>query len=407
MKAWRDLKKLPRELWILCFATLVNRLGTMALPFLVLYLTRSLGFSAARAGATLAVYGGVSLFVGPVAGKLSDRFGALRLMEFSLVSSGISLLIFPLAHSWPAVVCVTALFSVTNEAFRPANLSLVGELGPPDLQKPAFALSRWAINLGMSVGPAVGGFLAQFSFPSLFIVDGTTTIIAAGILFFSPFHNSVKALEAKKRESRNTQGQNKWLLDAFFSDSDLRILILGVLPVALVFFQHESAMALFLVRNLHFSESTYGLLFTLNTVLIIFLEIPLNSATAHWPYRRTLVSGALLFALGFGALALAHSYAQVAATVVIWTFGEMILFPGMSAYISDLAPEGKRGEYMGLYMMAFSVALMVGPWLGTLTLERYGATFLWVGTLIVGLISASIFSLTNRNRKTVVNTDLQ
>lgn len=402
MKAWRDLKKLPRELWILCFATFVNRVGTMALPFLALYITRSLGFSATRAGAALAVYGGVSLLVGPIAGRLSDRFGALWLMEFSLVTSGISLLIFPLARSWPAVIGVTALFSVTNEIFRPANLSLVGELGPPDLQKPSFALSRWAVNLGMSVGPAVGGLLAQFSFPSLFIVDGTTTIIAAGILYFSSFHNSVKAHETKMRESRKIDGQNKWLLNAFFSDPDLRILILGILPVALVFFQHESAMALFLVRNLHFSESSYGLLFTLNTLIIIFLEIPLNSATAHWPHRRTLVLGALLIGLGFGALALAHSYFQVAATVVIWTFGEMILFPGMSAHISDLAPEGKRGEYMGLYMMAFSVALMIGPWLGTVTLEKYGPTSLWIGTLVVGFISAFILSFTKGNRKIVI-----
>jgi MFS family permease len=382
VKAWRNLKFLPRELWILCLASLVNRMGTMALPFLVLYLTRGLGYSAGAAGAVLAVYGAVALIVGPIAGKFSDRWGPLRMLEGSLLASGVVLLLFPLAHSMPAIVVMTVLFSATNESFRPASYALVGELAPPEHRKAGFALSRLAVNLGMSIGPALGGFLAQKSFTLLFLVDGLTTVAAVAILYFSSFHTALKA--AAPRAAGPPPGR---LFNSFFNDAKLRVFLLGILPVSLVFFQHQSSMPLFLVRDLHFTESAYGLLFTVNCLMIIALEIPLNSATAHWSYRRTLSLGSLLFALGYGGLCVARSFAEVMFTVVIWTFGEMILFPSMSAYVSDLAPDGRRGEYMGMYLMAFSVAFMAGPWIGTLALDHFGPTAFWAGTLGVGLVS--------------------
>jgi MFS family permease len=68
----------------------------------------------------------------------------------------------------------------------------------------------------------------------------------------------------------------------------------------------------------------------------------------------------------------------------------MILFPGASAYMAELAPQEKRGEYMGLYLMTFSLAFAVAPWLGTLILERFGANTLWISTLVGGSLSAAM-----------------
>ena len=401
VKAWRDLSKLPRELWILCFATLVNRLGTMALPFLMLYLSRDLGYSVERAGAALALYGGVAVAAGPIGGRLADRWGALRTIEGTLLASGVVLLLFPLAKSWPAIVVMTILFAATSEAFRPANLARVGELGPPESRKQAFVLSRLAVNLGMSVGPLLGGFLVQSSYPLLFIVDGLTTLSAAAILVLSSFHRLAQARERELLAAGAALPHEQHrgsLFSAVFADPALRMFLLGIIPVGMVFFQHESTMAVFMVRDLHLPESAYGALFTINTGMIILLEVPLNAATADWPHRRTLAVGSALFAVGFGALAIADSYLEVAATVVIWTVGEMVLLPGMSAYVAEIAPEGRRGEYMGLYMMAFSAAFMLGPWLGTQLLERFGATVLWTAIFGLGMLSALVLSRTPQTR---------
>src|SRR5690242_5673623 len=109
MNPWRGLAGLPRTLWIVAAAALINRAGTMVLPFLILYLTKGLHFSDARAGAILAIYGGASLVAAPVAGRIADRLGALLVMRAALVSSALVMLAFPLAKSVSSVVVATLL----------------------------------------------------------------------------------------------------------------------------------------------------------------------------------------------------------------------------------------------------------------------------------------------------------
>ena len=165
----------------------------------------------------------------------------------------------------------------------------------------------------------------------------------------------------------------------------------AVLPVTIIFFQHISSMPLYIVRDLGFSPATFGLLFSLNCLLIVVFEIPLNAATAHWSHRRTLALGAILSGAGFGAMAFARDFWSLAATVVIWTLGEMLFFPASAAYATDIAPDARRGEYSGLYTMVFSIAFGIGPWAGTVVLERVGARVLWGATFLLGVIAAAMF----------------
>src|SRR5512139_1307054 len=169
---WRGLGALPPKIWIHFTATLVNRMGTMAIPFLVLYLTKDVGFTAEHAGLMLSLYGAGSLAASPFLGRLADRVGPVRVMKTSLVASAACMVAYPFARSTEAVMAMTVVLSVATEAFRPASLSVLTDIAPPEQRKAAFAVNRLAINLGMSVGPAVGGYLAEISFPSIFRVNG-------------------------------------------------------------------------------------------------------------------------------------------------------------------------------------------------------------------------------------------
>jgi MFS family permease len=382
---WRDLKKLRREVWVLAGAALANRMGTMVLPFLALYLTH-LGYTAAQAGLALGAFGLGSLLTAPFAGKLSDRLGPFSIMRASLALSGALVFVIPFVRGFVPILLSIFLWSVLAEAYRPASLAVLTEFAPPEFRRAAFALNRLAINLGMSIGPAVAGFLVTVSFPAIFLIDGATSLLAAGIL----------ALTLRGKPSSRpcrTEDIGDALSVRAMRNPRFLLYLLGLLPMGLVFFQHVSTFPLFLVRDVGLPASAFGLLFSVNTVLIILLEVPLNTAMARWPHRIALPLGALLVGGGFAAIRFATGFWTAAATVVIWTFGEMVILPGSAAATADMAPEARRGEYMGLYAMVFSLSMIVGPWGGMFILDRLGPDALWGGALLLGLLSAFLLTL--------------
>lgn len=391
---WRGLRGLPADVWAVAVTTLVNRAGMMVLPFLVLYLTQHLGYPAGRAGLVLTVFGVGGLVSAPLAGWLCDRVGALRVMQGSLLLSGGVLLLFPLARGLEAVLGLTLVWSLLSEAVRPASLAaLTGSL-PPEKRTAAIALNRLAINLGMSVGPAVGGFLALVSFPLIFVVDGITSLLAGAGLTLAVWKLGLRRHEDRAAEHAALAGAA--VPRGVLRDGRMLFFLSGLFLLGVVFLQHEAALPVFLVRDLGLSTSFYGMIFAVNTVMIVLLEVPLNLAMAHWPHRRALVLGAALCAAGFGALVLASGPVGVILTVVVWTFGEMIFFPVSATYASELAPPGRQGAYMGAYSMSWGLAFTVGPALGTALMDRFGAAALWSAMLAVGLASAGMMAALTR-----------
>jgi predicted MFS family arabinose efflux permease len=389
LKYWKDLRHLPRPVWIVAASQLVNRAGSMVLSFLVLYLTRERGFSPEHAGFILFLYGAGSIVSAPLAGRLADRWGTVPMMRASLLCSGTMLLAYPLAHATGAIIAVTVALAMLTEAFRPAAMSFFAEMVEPARRKSAFAVYRLAINLGMAIGPAVGGILATISFRYLFLADGATSLAAGLLLAAATLPRRPR--RAPRAPEPVTTATRLRLATAAHADPRFLFFLAGVLPVTVVFFQHISSMPLFIVRDLGLPVSTFGLLFSLNCLLIVVLEIPLNAITAHWPHRRTLAIGAVLSGAGFGAMALARGFWGLAATVVLWTFGEMLFFPASAAYATDIAPDERRGEYSGVYTMVFSLAFAIGPWAGIFVLERAGARVLWGLTFVLGVIAAATF----------------
>jgi MFS family permease len=116
---------------------------------------------------------------------------------------------------------------------------------------------------------------------------------------------------------------------------------------------------------------------------------------SRWSHRWTLVLGAALFAVGFGSMAVLHTVPGLLFAAVVWTFGEMIAMPASGAYAADIAPPGRAGQYAGAYASTFSLAILVGPWAGTIILDRFGGTVLWCGALVVGLAGAVVLTSTD------------
>jgi MFS family permease len=319
-------------------------------------------------------------------------------MRMSLALTGVVLLIIPLVRSFAVIVLLTFVWAFVADATRPASMAALTGSTPPEKRKAAIAVNRLGINLGMSIGPAVGGFLAMVSFPLLFVVDGLTSLGAAALL---------SALLYLRRRRGHTKGRmaraDEVTPQMLFAKRaivwrDRRVLafLFAAFLLNLVFSQHMGAMPLYLVRDLHYRESFFGALFVLNTLVIVAIEVPLNIGMSHWPAWRANALAAVLIATGFGALAIARTPIPIAITVVIWTFGEMIFFPTATAYVAELAPRGRAGEYMGAFSATIAMATIVGPWAGTTLLDRFGAVPLWTTMLACGLAGSALLVWTRR-----------
>jgi len=405
---WRGLAGLPRASWILAVATLVNRAGVMVRPFLVIYLTTQIGLTAEDAGWYLFAYGATTLVAAPLSGRLTDRYGARNVMRTCLLLSACALLIYPLAHTRLWLMVATTTFALFNEMPRPALMALVTEVVPPEKHKSAIVLSRLAINLGMAIGPALAGFLVAprgeakiatgGQFLALFLIDASSNFAAAAILWLTRLpRGAAHATDAPGAAHAEGRGR------ALIADPRLRLLFAATALNAIVFWQHDSTLALYIKDYLHLTldvfghvfkaEEIYGFSITLNTLLIVLVEVELNFATHHWPQRRNLVIGALLVSFGFGGMAFAHGVGAIAVNVVLLTFGEMFLMPAITTYVLAIAPPRRRGSYMGVLTLSFGAGFSIGPWLGTRLLHHFGPPTLWTTVLCIGLVSAFCYSL--------------
>lgn len=355
----------------------------MVLPFIALYANQVLNVSKSDAGIVLAVYGVGAFISAPFTGKLSDKIGTMRQMKISLFSTGSFLLLYSFITDFTLFLVLTFIWAILSEAFRPASMAFISDEIASDRRKTAFALQRLAINLGMSVGPVVGGILSTINFHLLFYINAFSSMAAGVFLTFSHFekHTTVQIESEIVELAAPPQKVN------VFKDRRLLYFLLALIPVEIVFFQHIGALPLFIVSELGYTNAVYGILTAVNTVLIIFIEVPLNDSMRHWDDRKALALGALLSGVGFGLMAFTNTIPPIIFLIVIWTFGEMIFFPSSGEYVAKIAPEKQRGEYMGYFQMSFSFAFMVGPWLGTTVLDLYGPFNLWIGCLVFGLIS--------------------
>ena len=379
MNPWKGLRGLPREVWLICATTLVNRLGTMAMPFLVLYLTEGRRWTPQEAGIGMMVYGAGALSAGPFSGRLADRLGHARMLKASLWSSGTVLLALPFATTRPLLFALIFLWAGLSQAFWPSSMAMLAGLAPPERRKAVFALHRLAVNLGMAVGPAMGGLIAHHSYRWVFWTDGLSTLAGAVLLTLV-----LKGTAAPALPHDHPRGGSPW------RDARLAWLLLPFVPLLMVFFQIEGTLPLWVVRDLGLGSRFYGLLFTVNTLLIVALEVALNLGLAHWPHGRQLLAGSLCLAAGFGLTAWATAPTTLILTTVVWTFGEMILFPAMSDAVATLAPPDRRGEYMGLLSLCFAAALALGPWLGVVAYAQVGPRWVWLASfpicIAMGLI---------------------
>ncbi len=369
---------LPRAAWLLALLELVNRSGMMVLFFLTLYLTRQLGFSVVQAGYVMSVYGVGSMLGTYLGGRLCDRLGAYHVQKLSLATAAVLLVLLQLPRSPWLVALVALALAAAQDALHPANAAATAQLCAPELRAKGFALHRLAGNLGISIGPVVGGYLAQWNYHAIFWVDGLTSLLAAGLMLrFLPSAGPHGTSERPAAQTRSV------LRNPGF----VRLLPL-VFGIGLIFAQFFSMFPLYLRSAYAMTESAVGRLVAVNTVLIVAVEMLLLHALRGRRPEAVVALGTVLLGLGFGLLPFGSSVTYAAFTVVVWTCGEMLTLPTLMSLVTLRSDPAAIGVYQGWTSLAFASASTFGPALAALLYAAAGGAAVWYACLALGLLLA-------------------
>jgi predicted MFS family arabinose efflux permease len=396
---------IPRQIWLLSYVAFINRSGTMVVPFLTLYLTGPRGLTIGEAGALLALHGAGGILGTYAGGLLSDRVAPRRVQVASLVLSGLGFFVVGALRGTITLAAALILLGVVGEAFRPANATSLSHWAAAGSRTRAFALRRLAVNLGMSFGPAAGGFLALVSYGWLFVVDGATCLLAAVVLWLLlPDEPRAEARRTPRPEETGDSGAG----DAgHASDADgadaadeaaarrspwrdgpyLAFLALLMLT-AMIVFQFVGAYPLTLRDLYQMAENRIGLLLAVNTGIIVAFEMVLLHTLRRRHPLRVLALGALLLGSGFALLPLGSTFAFAVLGVVIWTCGEMLTFPVAEGFAAERAGSRSVGRYLGLFATAFGLAFVLAQVVGMGVYQTLGPRGLWLGIGLLGALLA-------------------
>jgi MFS family permease len=382
--------KYPKSLWILSIGMIINITGASFLwPLNAIYITQELGKTVSIAGMVLFFHAGMGVVGNLLGGFLYDRIGG-KLTILSGITIGTAAL-FTLAfyNDWTVYLILMMILGFSNGITFPAMYAMAGGVWPEGGRK-AFNVMYVSQNLGVAIGSALGGLVAQFSFTYVFIVNGFTFIIFFAIIWFG----ISKKIELQPRVDVLAVEATTNAPKVFFQKGFISLLILSIGFTAcwIGYVQWQSTISVYM-KGLGYTLSSYSLLWTINGAIIILAQ-PLSTwITTHYlkTIRAQLIVGILIFMLAMLLMSGQQAYIAFVMAMVIMTIGEIFIWPAVPTAAQALAPSGRTGLYQGIIGSSATAGRMVGPLIGGLLFDLYTAQVMFLGMFAFCIISLLCF----------------
>ncbi|WP_430613512.1 MFS transporter [Flavobacterium sp. JP2137] len=373
---------LSKATWILALVMLINRSGAMVIPFLGVYMSTELGFDLRQVGLALSCFGVGAILGSLVGGWMTDKLGHYTTQNISLFLSVPVFILLPYFRDFESLCFAVIGLSFITEVFRPANSASVSYYAKPQNLTRAFSLNRMALNLGFSIGPAMGGFLAAYSYNILFYTNAVMVFLAGLVFFFFFRGRKGNDLALQQQAQQVTDSPVK---SAYF-DKKYVIFSIFLTIYATCFYQLFSSLPLFYKVSHLLSETSIGLLIAFSGVIVFGFEmIIVHVAEKKFSLRQNIIIGTAICGISFLALLLPGGLPILYFAMFLLCVSEIMVLPFSSTVGVNRSTAANRGSYMAINALAFSAAHVFSPLFGTTIAEKYGFDVLWIatGSLIV------------------------
>ena len=379
-------REYPSQFWVIVGSNFIDRVGGgMIFPFFALYITKHFQVGMTEVGLLFALFS-ISDMVGTmIGGALTDYLGRKGMIIMGLIVSALTSLAMGLVQQleWFYVMgVVSGLFATAAE---PAHQAMLTDILPEKKRAEGFGIMRVAANLAVAIGPAIGGFIASYSYRILFVADTITSLITALIVYLviKESRPEMKEEAVKKGFKETFIGYREVLKDRKFM---LFVIISTIATI--VYSQMYSTLSVYL-RDVHgIPEAGYGWLMTLNAGMVVLFQFMITRKISKYPPMLIMALGSILYVIGFGMYGFVSAYLLFMLAMVIITIGEMVIIPVAQAYVGEAAPENMRGRYSGVMGFSWMIPWMIGPLLAGLIMDNANPNWVWYGSAILGTIAA-------------------
>jgi MFS family permease len=379
----------PRGFWMLMGIDFINFLGNnLIFPFFALFISKKFDASMTEVG-LLFTFFTIAGFIGStIGGAMTDRFGRKSMLIFNLVTSALFNLAMGLSPSLYFCYGIALVGGIISSAGGPAGMAMIADLVPEKKRAGAFGIFRVVFNTAVAIGVAVGGLVATHSYLALFISDALISSICAVLVYFFLQETKPEVKPGQPKESLGTTfiGYLDVLKDKAY------MTFLGAAFLCWVVAQNFSTtLGVFLRDVKGIPETGYGMLISMNAVMVILFQIPLTRRIEKFRPMVMMAIGSALFAIGYLSFGFTNSYGLYAVAMVIITIGELIFEPVRQALTTSFAPEQMRGRYLAIEGHSISIAYAVGPLLAGRVFDAGTPVRLWYAAGILGAISTLVF----------------
>lgn len=399
---WSSWAALDRRVWQMAFARSVNTMGlSLVMSFLGIYVVETRGYPAWLYGVICLVANVGQSMSNAWAGNLSDRIGRRPLITRSLFVRAVVIAALGTQVALDAPLWSLALNIVVSSSlrgcFEPVAYALVADVVDADQRIAAFGLQRMATNLGWAIGPAMGGVL------TLIVPYGYVFYIAALGMVSAAFVTMrvVDPITARPRVA--TDPPDEELVDTVKSALAhplLRLLLAGTFLCALLETQMFSTFSIYMTDVIGLSKPDVGLLYTINGLGVLLLQVPALSLIKRLGIATTLPWASLMDAVGFGLIGAATGFRGGAIAMMTLTSAEVIFDPSHQTAIAEVADPAHRGRTYGVVGLAQTLGIALAPLIGGLLLDTIGDHHMamWATIATIGGAQALCFGAFVRRR---------
>ncbi|MGN7388373.1 MDR family MFS transporter [Sporosarcina sp. SAFN-015] len=393
---------MPNKVWLLIIGMFVNVIGNSFLwPLNTIYMHDYLGKSLAVAGLVLMANAGAGVVGNLLGGFLFDKIGGFKSIMAGIVISILALAYLVYDHSWYPYIILLTILGFSGGVIFPSMYAMVGTVWPEGGRK-AFNSIYLAQNVGVAIGPALAGLVASVHIDYIFLANLIFYVIFLFIAYFG-----YKKLEIAPDRHTDVIRETARIKNKapFYA---LLILVSGYLITWLVYSQWSTTISTHAL-SIGVTLREYSFIWTINGLLIVVgqpLIKPLIKRLEK-QLKAQMVIGTVIFIISFIVVSFAGSFQMFIASMVILTFGEMIVWPAIPTLASQLAPKGRDGFYQGIVNSAATIGRMIGPLAGGILVEVHGMKMMLL--LLTSLMAITIVTtlLYDRPLKSLEKPEIQ